>query len=530
MSPKLSAELSELFSHYIEEHLGLYFSRERANDLDRALIGVSAELGFQDPESCVRSLLLSAAGKAQIEVLASHLTVGETYFFRDKKSFDVLKDRILPDLIQSRRQTGRKNLRIWSAGCATGEEPYSVAILLGSMIHDIEEWDISIIGTDINPSFLRKAAKGVYGEWSFRNVPSRFKERFFKEAGKGRFELLPEIRKCVHFFYHNLAEDTYPSLINSTNAMDIIFCRNVLMYFTEASKRKVAGKFYHCLVDGGWLMVSPAESSLEQYSPFSQVHFSESAPYRKGAAKCETGPAENRAAEKGEPEGAEQLAEEQLTEGRLAEGRGQAGTASDGNVPRPIGSPGVPDVRPPVPESACPPAVAAALRAEAEDTYAEAFKLYESGRYAEAQEKVAPLASGGGNASALALLARIHANRGRLTDALDYCRRAIAADRLNPAYRYLLSAILLEMGREDESKTCLGRALYLDQDFALAHFALGNLARRRGMKRQSERHFKNALSILRACRPDNIVAESEGITAERMIEIIMRTIREEALA
>ena len=171
----------------------------------------------------------------QIEILASYLTIGETYFFREKQTFEILEERILADLIKTRRQNERR-LRIWSAGCCTGEEPYSIAMLLSKMLPDLKDWNISILATDINPRFLHKASEGVYSKWSFRDCPQGVKERYFRKAKEDRLEILPDIKKMVTFSYLNLVEDSYPSLSNCTNAMDVIFCRNVLMYFAPTDR------------------------------------------------------------------------------------------------------------------------------------------------------------------------------------------------------------------------------------------------------------------------------------------------------
>ena len=500
MTVKASRELLSKLSDYVAERMGLHFPKERLDDLERGLERAAPDFGFKDAKACARWLLQSALTKKQIETLAGRLTVGETYFFRDKKSFDLLEDEVLPELIRKRRGT-EKYLRIWSAGCATGEEPYSIAMLLLRLIPDIAEWNITILATDINNSFLEKARNGLYGEWSFREVPSWVKERFFKKAGKGHFELLPAVRRTVTFFYHNLAEDAYPSLANNTNAMDLILCRNVLMYFNDKNQHEVVRKFHRCLVSGGWLMVGPAEISAVQSSPFLKEHSSGSTLYRKDAEICLF--------------------------------------AGDNEPPLPLSASETSvSVSPPLRamdevagDLAAPPFVVPPASKKEEHTYAEALKLYEQGCYSDAEDKISALLAGDdNNGPALALLSRVHANQGRLTNAFDLCERAISADRLNPAYQYLLATILLEMGREEESKTCLNRTLYLDQDFALAHFALGNLFRRKGKKRESERHFKNALSVLRTYRPDNIVPQSEGITAERMIEIINTTAPEGTLS
>ena len=163
--------------------------------------------------------------------MASYLTIGETYFFRVEPDFNALENHILPELIHLRKDTG-KYLRIWSAASSTGEEPYSLAILVRKLIPDIKDWNITILATDINTRSLAKAEKGIYGNWSFRNNPEWLKKIYFTPLLDERYQINRNIKDMVSFFYLNLARDTYPSLLNNTNGMDIIFCRNVLMYFT----------------------------------------------------------------------------------------------------------------------------------------------------------------------------------------------------------------------------------------------------------------------------------------------------------
>jgi chemotaxis protein methyltransferase CheR len=134
------------------------------------------------------------------------------------------------------------------------------------------------------------------------------------------------------------------------------------------------------------------------------------------------------------------------------------------------------------------------------------------------------------NSAALALLSRVYANTGQLSKAREFCEKAISADKLNPAYHYLLATIMQENGKQEESEACLKRTLYLDQNFVPAHFAMGNLALRQEKTGEAKRHFRNALSALLAYRPDDIVPGSEGITAKRMIEIINTTVSEVSLA
>lgn len=275
----LSDTLLSKLSEFVVSQMGLHFPKERWRDLERRIGSAARELGFTDAESCIQRLLSSSLTRNQIGILSSHLTVGETYFFREK-SFEVFEECILPELIRSRREND-KRLRIWSAGCATGEEPYSIAILLTKMIPDLRDWNITILATDINPRFLEKASEGMYREWLFRVTPKWVKERYFKKGKDGRYEILPQIKRMVTFSYLNLVEDTYPSLLENTNAMDIIFCRNVLMYFAPDMEKKVIQNLYRSLVDGGWLIVSPIEISHILFSQFVTVNFPGVILYKK---------------------------------------------------------------------------------------------------------------------------------------------------------------------------------------------------------------------------------------------------------
>src|SRR5438477_1931588 len=212
MKPSAVPEtLCSQLSEFIAEKMGLHFPSERWGDLKRGLAGAAGEFGFADVAACARWLLSASLTQAQVQTLASHLTVGETYFFREKKTFDVLAESVLPELIGARRNR-EPRLRIWSAACCTGEEPYSLAMLLHQVIPDLQNWHVTILATDINERFLQKAVTGVYGEWSFRDVPAWIKGRFFQRTREGRYSILPEIRKHVTFAHLNLVEEVYDSL------------------------------------------------------------------------------------------------------------------------------------------------------------------------------------------------------------------------------------------------------------------------------------------------------------------------------
>jgi len=446
-------------SGFIAERMGLHFPEERWPDLARRLKAAGKELGFENPDACERWLTIGELTTRQIETLASHLTVGETCFFRDPASYEALEREILPPLIARRAAAGR-TLRLWAAGCCTGEEAYSLAITCVRALPDLRTWNVSILATDINPKFLAKAEEGVYSEWSFRGAPSWVRDRFFSPAPDKKFSIDPAIKRMVHFEYLNLAEDAYPSFANHTNAMDVIFCRNVLMYFTPDHQRRVVEALHRCLVDDGCLLVNPAELSTALFPMFAVEHVGGVILYRKTSQQTRAG-------------SWPRLVWRDL----------------DDAVPEPEF---IVDPAPAVQVTPSVPIAPAPAITPISEPHVEA-----------------PL-----------VRARICANEGRLEEALALCNDAITAERTNAAAHFLYAMICDELGRLEDAVMALGKVLYLDQDFILAHHALGGLHQRLGKPKESRRQFAIALKLLSARSRDEIVPESDGMTCGRLVESV----------
>ena len=442
-------------SGFLSENMGLYFPEKHREELKRKMSAAMKDFGFERFDTFTHWLLSAPLTRHQIEILARHLTVRETYFFRETKAFDVLEQRILPELISSRRQK-EKRIRIWSAGCSTGEEAYSMAILLGRLVPDIKDWNITILATDINPHVLKNAEKGVYSEWSFRETQPRIKELYFKKLDNGKYEIHPDIKEMVVFNYLNLSEDTYPSLSNNTNAMDLILCRNVLMYFAPGYAESTVRRFHRSLIEGGSLIVSVVEVSSLFASEFHPVRFKDMTFYKKDSNFVRSGKV--------------------------------VPLLNNGNA------------RPSIPCKRSKPSKRRERPSLKSTNAAETVK-HTSTPYEEAS-------------------ARVLANQGRLTDALRWCEKAIEADKLNPGLYYLLATIQLEQGMTDEAIAGLNKALYLDPDYILAYFTLGSVMHSLGRKDESGRYFRNTAEILLRYKPEEILPESDGMTAGRLAELL----------
>jgi chemotaxis protein methyltransferase CheR len=479
----------------VARHLGLHFPKERWLDLQRGVCGAAQECGCQhDLDRYVQELSSPALTQRQLGVLASRLTVGETYFFREKRSLEVFERDIVPELIREGAGLGRA-IRVWSAGCATGEEPYSVAIMLSKLMAGLKKWNVEILATDLNSKSLQKASEGIYGEWSFRGVPAGVRSEYFEQVGEDRWAIAPAIKRMVNFAQLNLMDDAYPFVSTCPNGLDVIFCRNVLMYLTPEGMKKVVRQLHRSLATDGWLIVSPAETSRELFSEFATVSFGDVTWYRKSATRLPTTLAlPVYAASRLSVQPPERIVEALEPTRTLSLHTSQddsRGEALSQNTALPAGS------------------------------YGQALALYEQGLYEEVERVIRALLSDDGNhASALLLLARAYANQGKLTAALVLCDQAIAADKMAARAHYLRATILQEQGSLPEALLAFKQTVYAEPEFMLGHFALGSLALKQRRLKESEKHFANALSLLARYEPEDIVPESEGLSAGRLREMI----------
>ena len=253
----MNDNLLERFKKLITDRFGLRIFNEDSETFHKALTGRMHCLNMTDPVSYLTFLESDTRiSKQEWKTFILSITTGESYFFRDTGHFFLLKNTILPELIK--KNEAKRSLRIWSAGCATGEEAYSVAILLDMLLPDMKKWDISIIGTDINEESLKKAVRGIYSQWSFRMLDKDIQERYFKR-NHDEWEIHENIKKIVNFQYENLIEYEFSSESQKICNMDVIICRNVFIYFEKAAVLSVLNKFQLTLNWGGYLVTGHAE-------------------------------------------------------------------------------------------------------------------------------------------------------------------------------------------------------------------------------------------------------------------------------
>lgn len=521
MTTHLSPELLLQLSERIEVAMGLHFSPDRLQDLDRKIRLAARELAFLDIEAFAHWLLSSPLASDQVRMLAGYLTIGETYFYREPRAWEILQNEILPTLIASRTGNNQR-LRFWSAACSTGEEPYTIAMTLTqAALPNRQDWQCMILATDINPHALRRAQSGIYGSWSFRGTPPEARARYFSPAAKGQFAIRPELKKMVTFAEANLVSSD--PILNS-GLMDVIFCRNVLFYFAPERVKRVLERFYDTLVDGGWLIVSPVETTYISELPFVPVVIDGTTVYRKDLLRPHVAvswPTVSQFVQPSAPEYVPSL----LCSPPVTPPPQPYPTSEDiSHSVTDLGSPFTPatDSSPPSeePELTLTP-------------YEQAQALYAQGQYEHVVMTLLPLCSPGDKATrpettdsqTLMLLARAYANQGRLSDAQAWCEKAIPNDRFNSSLHYLLATILLEQERIPDATRALQKAIYVNPGFVLAHFALGNLLQQQQRHTAAKRYLTSALVILQGTPKDEILPESEGLTAGRLMELINSLLR-----
>lgn len=275
--------LQKQFCDYLEATIGLYISPEHWQRVQRKLKDIASAFEFENAYDCIQWLLKTKLTKEEMSKLVEILVIKESYFFRFTQTFEALSKHILPEIIQS-RQGKHQHIRILCAASATGEEPYSIAMTLHKLIPNIKDWDITILGVDINLKALEMSREGKYRAWSLRSTPPDMKKNYFVETKDGFWELSPAIRKMVKFGYMNLVDEIQFS------GMDLIFCNNTLIYFSQQQIEKTIAQLTNALVEGGWLCVSAVEVPLVKDSRLATVMFDGTTFFRKRNEKYRRNP------------------------------------------------------------------------------------------------------------------------------------------------------------------------------------------------------------------------------------------------
>ena len=433
---------------WVGARTGLTLAPDRRASVDLVIARAMARAGAGDDVREYRRRL--EADDDLLDDLLAELTVGETYFFREPAQFQFLRHTVLPEI--RGRRGGDPILRAWSAGCASGEEAYSLAILF------LEEGMADrcrLLATDLSRALLAKARRGLYGAWSLRGEGAEAARPYLLHQGN-RYAVAEDVRRLVTFDSLNLARDLYPSPATGVCEMDLILCRNVLIYFDRETVRTVARRLYDSLAEGGWLITASTDPPLAEDAPFETVVSGQGIFYRRGSR-----PASRSILRAGEAtRESEPPAEPKETEAP-------------------------PERRPPAEPDQWPRARVALPRPDGTDWSETALRIR-----ALANEDVA--------------------------EAQRVCAAATEQHPLSSELHYLRAVLLVELGRDEEAIQAARCAIYLDRSLAIAHFILGSLLERRGDRAGAWRAYRNARDLCRAGPAEEIVRLTDGEPAGRL--------------
>lgn len=459
---------------------------------------------------------LSSSATTEFRALAEELTVNETFFFRNADNFRALAEAVLPQRIRARAE--EKRLRILSAGCASGEEPYSLAIAVREALPDLESWDVSIVAVDINPAVLVKAKQARYSAWSLRATSDEAKRRYFRPEGRD-FVLDPAICKMVKFEELNLIEED-PQFWQSL-ACDVVFCRNVLMYLTPDKARDVVRRVSQALLPSGFLFLGHAETLRGLTQEFHLCHTHDTFYYRRRDAHDGGMPAQESAEPaRDRPDYSLPAVVESTTSwiDVIQRASERIATLADGRARAPNHEP----------RGSIHAAVAATGASAVARTWdlGLALEATRQERFCEALELIGALpADSHCDPDALLLRAVLLTNTGKLSESEQVCSRLLALDELHAGAHYLMALCREHAGDVKGAIEHDQSAIYLDAGFAMPHLHLGITANRAGDLATAQRELGQALILLAGEDASRLLLFGGGFTREMLLQLCRAQLR-----
>lgn len=474
----LTPEEHQQFHDYLIVNSGLHFERRNIKMLERGLDSRMAALRINSYGDYYDYLTHNMERRQELQKLLQFLTVGETFFFRYHAHFAALIKSVLPEIV---KKNAGKKIRLWSAGCSTGEEPYSMAMAVMMAIPDWRNRDIKILATDINNRSLMRAREGVYGVWKMRVTEEKYQERYFNRIGES-YVVKDEVKSLVEFAHLNLQtahSSPHPSMVEG---FDAIFCRNVMIYFTTATTRRVVDNFAACLKPGGYLFLGHSETLSNISTKFDRHLQDGGFYYRK---KDSQSPVPDQLVSPLPPAATARVVPIMAT--------------------------------PPAPQKA--PLPAAAKVVDLHALHEEAVARMEEENFPAAGLLFGEILQLNPEHTAAILgEALIHANLGRFEAALESCDRALLIDDLLPEAYFLRGLVYEMLDREGESFQEYRKAILLKMDFIMPHYQLGKLYFRTGQHKAGVRELKNSMKLLEKVGREVIVPYSGGLSREVFLE------------
>lgn len=479
---RLLPDTFESIRNFIRLNTGLAFSFEKQNDLEYGLLTVALEYGVTDLNDFVEFLLSRPLPDEIKSSLQRNLTIGETYFFREKPVIDKFKALLLQIAPEKRRTT--KSLRVWSSGCSSGEEPYSLAITIAETLPDYASWNITLLGTDINNAALHKAQSGIFRKWSFRGVDEHIIQKYFIQTGEQEYEVKPSIKAMVEFSHLNLFEDAFPSPLTKTYSLDFIFCRNVIMYFDPAGRKKVLGGFYNSLNNMGYLFLSLTELAHQTDKRFTTIKDGSVVFYQKDISNGNH-PAFNTNYNKISTSNSESFIKKA--------------------APKPYNSTAAPVISAPV-------TLSDVLTRDNNTTVTQWLQ-----QQSDILRTKNLLTAG----ELQLVLQNVHTliKQAYIREALLYISDVLQIEKTCAELFYLKSTLLREKEELTQAEQSLKKALFLEPEYFAALFASGNVQRQMGRNEESKRTFACLISLLQKRSPAEKVRNLDDMSVQELLTI-----------
>ncbi|MBF0216553.1 MAG: hypothetical protein HQL30_06115 [Candidatus Omnitrophica bacterium] len=469
----MPGKIIDSIKSFLSERGGLYFKDHDLDNLQKGIGERMSELNIPSPAAYYSLLLSSEKREEELRELLNILTINHTYFFRNEPQFKALRKVVLPEIIAGKKGLcGKPLVRIWSAGCSTGEEPYSIAITAKELMDEIPGgFDIHILATDASEKALRAAGKGEFAWNPVKQIPAEYAGKHFdfkgREGSGGKYMIKPEIRSMVTFGYFNLIEDDFPK------GFDIIFCRNVVIYFDHANTAKVMRNFHSSLNPDGRIFIGYSESLHYLRDEFEMVSWEDAIYYGKRS------------------------------------------------IPRSGSGKGFP-VKPfeAIPFEPLPAPAYSGSVETAQEFIAKAVESAGLKKYADSIDFIDKAIKLDRKAHrAYVLKAEIYMNTSDHARARKELEKAGDINSMAPEVYYFLGCIDIEEKKAGSAKENLRKALYIDGKFVPARIMLANIHKGEGKTGEAIREYRNSLKYLLAVSPENILPYSGGFSVVSIIGV-----------
>ena len=469
--------LFPLYQSFLAEDVGLYFDESTRRSLSMSVVKRMEASKIDSFSDYLSFIKFDSAGHEELKNLVDIITIPETFFFRNTPQFDALIKHILPELITKRVSEGNYYINIWSAGCSTGAEPYSLAIAVSEALGSVHNWKISILATDINRTSMSFAQKGVYTSRYLDHIPEDLKDKYFTKKGS-QYHLDSSIIKMINFEYHNLVTDLY--YLKGMKNLDMVFCRNVTIYFSQDITRKVIANIYRTLADGGYLFIGHAETLYGISQDYETIEFPDTFIYRKNL-------------------------------GVNSEAKKIKFPIFD-KVPVDTSLPSPPfayipqiDIPEPIPE------IVLALPPPQKTTHTHTEKKHKN----EGLTQIAELQS----------LANEYADNGRSDEALTILRDILDIDSFN-VDAHLLSGILFYGAQEySKAENHLKTVKYYDHNNVVSYYYLGEIYSDTKQNLKALREYKNAINLLKKLPRESHIGILGNFTAGFLLQFCEKKLK-----